>query len=131
MDRASTGDNNNVLSCGIPLDISSYVGKKQEINMKQIKLILILLLPVCIINCSAQSFSPKGLSQIFERTKEKSIIGLGEAEHFRKGYYSSKCDLVKHLVQEGSINTIALEASTSVTSILNDYINGRCSRETK
>lgn len=95
--------------------------------MHQLRLILTLLFSACIAISFAQTFSKKELNQLSKKTKQYSIIGLGEAEHFYKGYYSSKFEIAKHLVEKESIDVIALEASMNVTSLLNGYINGNIS----
>lgn len=74
--------------------------------------------------CSAQTFSSRELNQILEKVKSKKIIGLGESDHFRKGFYKSKFEVIRYLVEQGAINTIAIEGSMNVTSMLNKYING-------
>lgn len=92
--------------------------------MNQIRLILIFLLSSNFTIGSAQDLTKEQISLVLEKTKEHSIIGLGEAEHFYKGYYRSKVQLVKHLVEKQAFDVIALEASMNVTSLLDDYING-------
>lgn len=87
-------------------------------------LILTLLFTQFHTICSAQNLTKIELCYILERTKNKEIIGLGESEHFYRGYYDSKIQIIKYLIKEKAINTLALEASLNVTAILDKYING-------
>ncbi len=95
------------------------------------RLILAALLMLFTVRASAQSFSDKDLNALSDNMKQYDIIGLGEAEHFRQGYYKSKVELIKHFVQHNIIDIIALEASMSVADILNSYIHGEIELDPK
>ncbi|MHC8950016.1 erythromycin esterase family protein [Sphingobacterium hungaricum] len=86
--------------------------------------ISILLLSSITNVCLGQNLPKKDLDEILKKIEHHSIIGLGEAEHFYTGYYRAKIDILKHLIQNESIDVIALEASINVTALLNKYING-------
>ncbi|GHE32206.1 erythromycin esterase family protein [Sphingobacterium griseoflavum] len=82
--------------------------------------ILLLQFGICI----AQTFSKEDYDKILDKTERHAIIGLGEAEHFYKGYYQAKVEVIKHLIRNKAIDVIVLEASMNATALLNDYING-------
>lgn len=88
------------------------------------KISLTVLFMLFALNASSQSFSSKDLNEVLDKVKQYNIIGLGEAEHFRQGYYKSKVELIKHLVEHNTVDIIALEASMSGVEILNSYIFG-------
>lgn len=93
--------------------------------MKEIQIILAFLLSLRIGVCDAQKLSKNDFDEILKKASTHAIIGLGEAQHFYKGYYDTKIAIVKHLVLYEAIHVIVLEASMNVTAILNDYINGK------
>ncbi len=95
------------------------------------RLIVIALLLFFSVRASSQSFSNKDLNTLIDTMKQHDIIGLGEAEHFRQGYYKSKVELIKHFVKQNVIDIIALEASMSVTDLLNSYIHGKVELDPK
>ncbi|WP_166334431.1 erythromycin esterase family protein [Sphingobacterium chungjuense] len=82
------------------------------------------ILPFLFEICTAQTLSQKDYNKILNKTNNHTIIGLGEAEHFYKGYYNTKVEVVKYLINNESIDIIALEASVNATALLNNYING-------
>lgn len=90
--------------------------------MKILSSILTLLFSIQTLYTYSQTLNDKELLYITERISNKKIIGLGEAEHFYQGFYRTKLEIVKHLIQNEAINTIALEGSLNITNILNDYI---------
>ncbi|RXK85289.1 erythromycin esterase family protein [Filimonas effusa] len=92
--------------------------------MRHIRIMLSVAFALCLSPGFAQTFTQTELDQVLKETKKYPVVGLGEAEHFYKGYYNAKFEILKHLVEHKSIDIIALEASMNVTALLNDYITG-------
>ena len=65
------------------------------------------------------------LNFISKSISNKKIIGLGEPDHFYRGYYDLKIQILKFLVKSKSIDAIALEASGVETKKLDTYIKGK------
>lgn len=85
-------------------------------------------LSICIlfftIISKGQPLSNTDLSFISKSIENKSIIGLGEPEHFFKGYYNLKIQILKYLILKDKIDEIAFEASSAEFRKLDSFIKG-------
>ena len=92
--------------------------------MYRFRVITFFLFTLIFMNTYAQLLPKAELARISKHIQPYSIIGLGEAEHFRQGYYMAKFEIIRDLVESELIDVIALEASINVTALLNSYIQG-------
>ncbi|MEO6819548.1 MAG: erythromycin esterase family protein [Ginsengibacter sp.] len=89
-----------------------------------IKVSFLLLYIFFFFISPGQPLNTEDLTLISQAIKNKKIIGLGEPEHFYKGYYELKIQIIKHLVTTNEINAIAFEGSSIECKKLDAYING-------
>ena len=85
-------------------------------------------LSICIlffaIISKSQPLTNTDLCFIANSIENKNIIGLGEPEHFFKGYYNLKIQILKYLILKNKIDEIAFEASSAEFRKLDSFIEG-------
>jgi erythromycin esterase-like protein len=62
------------------------------------------------------------LRPILALTDRAEIIGLGEAAHTSEGFYQAKARIIRFLVSQGGVRSIAFEDSFVAVQAVNDYI---------
>lgn len=72
----------------------------------------------------AQLLTEAELQQVTKAIDGKTIVGLGEPEHFFSGYYELKSQIAKHLLKNTDINTLIFEASGASFRELDRYVRG-------
>lgn len=91
--------------------------------------LILLFIWLCLVFCpnlsDGQDLSVSSYNQLTRLVSDKKIIGLGEPEHFYKGYYQLKSELVKHLVKNCAVNLLAFEASLNGMKEIDSFIQGK------
>ncbi|HEU5051747.1 MAG TPA: erythromycin esterase family protein [Hanamia sp.] len=77
-----------------------------------------------VIATTAQTLSTSELDAIQNSIAKKNIIGFGEPEHFYKGYYDSKIEIIKYLILHKKIDAIFFEASAAECRNIDRYVKG-------